>query len=66
MAIVPLGDYHEEVDVEGRCIEVYVEPALEGYAVRRLVGHKGSLALRAFPDVVVEAQRVFPQRSGGP
>ena len=103
VAIVPLGDYHEEhpsqayliievaesslgrdrgqkqriyaragvpeywvVDVEGRCIEVYVEPDFEGYAVPRVVGHVGSLALRAFPDVVVEVQRVFPQRSGGP
>lgn len=96
VAIVPIGDYHQEhaseahliievaqsslarergqkqriyaragvpeywiVNIEGRSVEVHNEPGPEGYAVREVVGYDGSLAPRAFPDVVVEVRRIL-------
>jgi len=47
------------VDVAGRCIEVYTGPGHEGYANCQIVAHEGSVAPRAFPDVVVEVSRIL-------
>jgi len=47
------------VDVAGRRIEVYTDPSPEGYATQQGVDHDGSLAPRAFPDVVVEVCRIL-------
>jgi Uma2 family endonuclease len=47
------------VNVEGRSVEVHREPGPEGYAIREVVGYEGSLAPRAFPDVVVEVRQIL-------
>ena len=47
------------VNVPERCIEVYTDLGREGYATHEIVAHEGSVAPRAFPDVVVEVRRVL-------
>jgi len=47
------------VNVTDRCIEVYTEPGHEGYASCQVIAHEGSIAPRAFPDVVVEVRRIL-------
>jgi len=47
------------VNVPERCLEVYTDPGHEGYASCQIVAHEGSVAPRAFPDVVVEVSRIL-------
>ena len=47
------------VNVPERCIEVYTDPAGESYASCQIVAYEGSVAPRAFPDVVVEVRQIL-------